>query len=63
MVDKVILITGALAGIGRATALAAAREGYKVIVSGRNSQIGAALEDDLRGLGAEAQFVKADVRC
>ncbi|MFM0331047.1 SDR family NAD(P)-dependent oxidoreductase [Paraburkholderia strydomiana] len=62
MVDKVILITGALAGIGRATALAAAREGYKVIVSGRNSQIGAALEDDLRGLGAEAQFVKADVR-
>jgi NAD(P)-dependent dehydrogenase (short-subunit alcohol dehydrogenase family) len=62
MSDQVILITGALAGIGRATALAAAREGYNVVVSGRDAQIGAALEEELRALGVEAQFVKADVR-
>ena len=59
---KVILITGALTGIGRATALAAAAEGYQVVVSGRSSQIGAALLTELRALGAEAAFVKADVR-
>ena len=62
MKDQVILITGALAGIGRATALAAAHEGYKVVVSGRNSQTGAALEAELRAFGAEATFIKADVR-
>lgn len=62
MKDQVILITGALAGIGRATALAAASEGYRVVVSGRHSQTGAALETELRALGAEAQFIKADVR-
>ncbi len=62
MKDQVILITGALAGIGRATALAAANEGYKVVVSGRNSQTGAALEAELRAVGGEATFIKADVR-
>jgi len=62
MRDQVILITGALAGIGRATALAAASEGYRIVVSGRNSQTGAALETELRALGAEVQFIKADVR-
>lgn len=62
MKDQVILITGALAGIGRATALAAASEGYKIVVSGRKSQTGMALEAELRALGVDAQFVKADVR-
>jgi NAD(P)-dependent dehydrogenase (short-subunit alcohol dehydrogenase family) len=62
MKDQVILITGALAGIGRATALAAASEGYKIVLSGRSSQTGAALEADLRALGAAAQFFNADVR-
>lgn len=62
MKDYVILITGALAGIGRATALAAAREGYGIVVSGRNAQTGAALETELRALGTEAHFIKADVR-
>lgn len=62
MKDQVILITGALAGIGRATALAAASEGYKLVVSGRNSQTGTALETELYALGADAQFIKADVR-
>ena len=62
MKDQVILITGALAGIGRATALAAAHEGYKIVVSGRNAQTGAALETELRTLGVKAAFIKADVR-
>ncbi len=62
MKDQVILITGALAGIGRATALLAAREDYKIVVSGRNSQTGQALEAELRAVGAEAEFIKADVR-
>jgi NAD(P)-dependent dehydrogenase (short-subunit alcohol dehydrogenase family) len=62
MKDQVILITGALAGIGRATALAAASEGYKVVVSGRNTQTGTALEAELQALGTDALFIKADVR-
>ena len=60
--EQVILITGALAGIGRATALAAAPEGYGIVVFGRNSQTGAALEAELRALGADAHFIRADIR-
>jgi NAD(P)-dependent dehydrogenase (short-subunit alcohol dehydrogenase family) len=62
MNDNVMLITGALTGIGRATALAAARARYKLVVSGRNIETGKALEAELRALGAEAQFIRADVR-
>jgi len=62
MKDSVILITGALTGIGRATALAAAREGYKLAVSGRNAETGQALAEELRALGADAEFILADVR-
>jgi NAD(P)-dependent dehydrogenase (short-subunit alcohol dehydrogenase family) len=58
----VILITGALTGIGRATALAFAKEGATVVVSGRREAEGKALEDQLRSLGAEAVFAPADVR-
>jgi NAD(P)-dependent dehydrogenase (short-subunit alcohol dehydrogenase family) len=57
-----VLITGALAGIGRATALAFAREGARLVVSGRDEQKGQALLAELRGLGAEAEFIRADVR-
>jgi NAD(P)-dependent dehydrogenase (short-subunit alcohol dehydrogenase family) len=62
MKNNVILITGALTGIGRATALAAAREGYKVVISGRNIQTGAVLLGELRALGADAEFIPADIR-
>ena len=62
MSSPVVLITGALTGIGRATALAFAQEGARLIVSGRRDDDGASLEKDLRGLGAEAHFVRADVR-
>src|SRR5258706_169615 len=62
MNDQVVLITGALTGIGRATAVAFAEEGARIVVAGRRDAEGKALEAELRGLGAEASFIKADVR-
>ena len=62
MNKPVVLITGALTGIGRATALAFATDGARVVVSGRREAEGKALESELRGLGAEAVFIPADVR-
>jgi NAD(P)-dependent dehydrogenase (short-subunit alcohol dehydrogenase family) len=62
MSPPVVLITGALTGIGRATAVAFAREGARVVVSGRREQEGKKLEKELRELGAEVEFVKTDVR-
>jgi NAD(P)-dependent dehydrogenase (short-subunit alcohol dehydrogenase family) len=62
MKKPVVLITGALTGIGRATALAFAKDGARVVVSGRREAEGKALEGELRGLGAEAAFILADVR-
>jgi NAD(P)-dependent dehydrogenase (short-subunit alcohol dehydrogenase family) len=62
MKKPVVLITGALTGIGRATALAFAKDGARVVVSGRREAEGKALESELRRLGAEAAFVPADVR-
>lgn len=62
MSSPVVLITGALTGIGRATAFAFARSGARLVVSGRRPAEGAALEAALRELGADAIFVRADVR-
>jgi NAD(P)-dependent dehydrogenase (short-subunit alcohol dehydrogenase family) len=60
--SPVVLITGALTGIGRATALAFAREGARLVVSGRREEAGQVLATELRALGAEAEFIRADVR-
>ena len=62
MSSPVVLITGALTGIGRATALAFAKEGARVVVSGRHEEEGKKLAAEMRQLGAEAEFVRADVR-
>jgi NAD(P)-dependent dehydrogenase (short-subunit alcohol dehydrogenase family) len=62
MNSPVVFITGALAGIGRSTALAFAREGARLVISGRRDDAGQALLAELRALGAEAEFVRADVR-
>jgi NAD(P)-dependent dehydrogenase (short-subunit alcohol dehydrogenase family) len=59
--NQVVLITGATAGIGYATALAFAREGAKLMVSGRSVVAGKKLESELLALGAQAQFVQADI--
>jgi NAD(P)-dependent dehydrogenase (short-subunit alcohol dehydrogenase family) len=58
----VVLITGALTGIGRATAFAFAGDRARVVVSGRHDDAGAALAAELRNAGAEAEFIRADVR-
>jgi NAD(P)-dependent dehydrogenase (short-subunit alcohol dehydrogenase family) len=60
--SPVVLITGALTGIGRATAVAFAKEGASIVASGRREAEGKALEAELRGLGTEAAFIRADVR-
>ena len=62
MKNSVVLITGALTGIGRATALAFANEGARLVVSGRHDEAGNTLAAELRDMGAEAEFVRADVR-
>lgn len=62
MTNPVVLITGALTGIGRATALAFAQKGNRIVVSGRRADVGAALATELRALGSEAEFIRADVR-
>jgi NAD(P)-dependent dehydrogenase (short-subunit alcohol dehydrogenase family) len=58
----VVLVTGALTGIGRATAIAFAKEGSRLIVSGRNENAGNAFEAELRAMGVDADFIMADVR-
>jgi NAD(P)-dependent dehydrogenase (short-subunit alcohol dehydrogenase family) len=62
MDSPVVLITGALTGIGRATAVTYAKNGAKVVASGRRDEAGEELVSELRSLGAEAEFIKADVR-
>ena len=62
MNTPVVLITGALTGIGRATALAFASDGARVVASGRRPELGHALVKELRSVGAEAEFLQADVR-
>jgi NAD(P)-dependent dehydrogenase (short-subunit alcohol dehydrogenase family) len=62
MSSPVVLITGALTGIGRATAIAFAREGARLVLAGRHEDAGQQLTAEVRALGAEAEFVRADVR-
>jgi NAD(P)-dependent dehydrogenase (short-subunit alcohol dehydrogenase family) len=62
MNDQVVLITGALTGIGRAAAFAFAEAGNLIVISGRHEDAGQALAAALRERGAEAAFIRADVR-
>src|SRR6202451_3233492 len=62
MDTPVVLITGALTGIGRATAIAFAREGARIVISGRRDEVGQKLLAELRETGVEAEYWRADVR-
>jgi NAD(P)-dependent dehydrogenase (short-subunit alcohol dehydrogenase family) len=62
MTTPVVLITGALTGIGRAAAIIFAQEGADIVVSGRRDKQGQELAAELQGFGAEAIFVRSDVR-
>ena len=63
MSSPVVLITGALTtGIGRAAGVIFAQEGARMVVSGRRDKQGQELVAELQGLGAEAIFVRSDVR-
>jgi NAD(P)-dependent dehydrogenase (short-subunit alcohol dehydrogenase family) len=62
MPNQVVLITGTLTGIGRATAVAFAKEKATVVISGRHTDEGQELAAELRTLGANAEFVQVDVR-
>src|SRR5277367_1201166 len=62
MSTPVVLITGALTGIGRATAIAFARDGARIVISGRRDEVGQKLVAELRDIGAEAEYWRSDVR-
>jgi NAD(P)-dependent dehydrogenase (short-subunit alcohol dehydrogenase family) len=62
MDQPVVLITGAHTGIGRASAVAFAKKGASVVVTGRRDEAGKALVEELRSFGAQAEFINADVR-
>ena len=53
MKKQIVLITGALTGIGRATAIAFVREGAIIVVSGRNDDKGREFVAELHGLGSK----------
>ena len=59
--DKVAIVTGATSGIGRAAAIAYAREGAKVVVAGRRATEGEETVRLLQAQGGEGIFVKTDV--
>jgi NAD(P)-dependent dehydrogenase (short-subunit alcohol dehydrogenase family) len=62
MNTPVVLITGADTGIGKATALAFAKQGARIVIAGRRDELGQQLLAELRAIGAEAEYWNTDVR-
>ena len=59
--NKVALITGGTSGIGKTTALAFAKAGAKVALTGRREDRGTAVLDEITAAGGEGLFIKGDV--
>jgi short-subunit dehydrogenase len=59
--NKVVIVTGASSGIGRATALEFARNGSKVVIAARSADKLQALQEELNRMGAESLSVVTDV--
>ena len=58
---KVTIVTGSTSGMGRATALLFAREGAKVVVTGRNEERAKEVVDEIKAEGHEATYVIVDM--
>jgi len=62
LANKVALITGGTSGIGEASAILFAKEGAKVVITGRSEQRGGKVVDQIQKDGGEAIFIRVDVR-
>ena len=58
---KIVLVTGSTQGLGAGIATCLAREGARVVINGRSVEKGEKVVATLRGLGAEAHFIQADL--
>ncbi|MBU6502636.1 MAG: 3-hydroxybutyrate dehydrogenase [Burkholderiaceae bacterium] len=61
MQDKIAIVTGSAAGIGKEIAITYAREGAKVVIADMNKDAAEATAAQLRGTGAQAMSVAMDV--
>lgn len=61
LTNKIIIITGATSGIGKATAIEAAKEGATIVLAGRREKEGAAFVKAICADGGNAEFVRCDV--
>jgi len=59
---KVVLVTGGTSGIGRATAVAFAREGAQVIIAARRENLGNEVVCEIEANGGKAVFFRTDIR-